>query len=64
MKSICRKKFNYVWTVSGVCFFFYINGSYGNFTAAVGNRYHKDHKDHINVGGVLHRAEGDYSHLI
>lgn len=56
-KSICRQNFNYVSPVSGVCF--YIKGLYGYFTVAVGNRYHKDHKDHINVGGVLHWAEGN-----
>lgn len=57
MKSICRQNFNYFSTVSGVCF--YIKSSYGNFTVAVRNCYRKDHKDHINVGGVLNWAEGN-----
>lgn len=62
MQSFCGQNFNYVSTVSGVCFF-NIKSSYGNFSVTAGNCYSKDHKDR-NVGGFFILGREKYSHLM
>lgn len=62
MQSFCGQNFNYVSTVSGVCFF-NIKSSDGNFSVTAGNCYSKDHKDR-NVGGFFILGREKYSHLM